>query len=117
MSVDRYFARRYDARTYNCLHFACDVWRDETGEDLSGRLAGLLGEPEERRVRREHLRAFERLAEPRSPCLVLMHSPREAPHVGVFLRGKVLHLSAERGVEFAPVEVATRGFRTVRYFA
>lgn len=115
-SVDPYLARRYDRRRYDCLHFAADVWRDTTGEDLRERLDGLLGAPADRHVTARHLHAFRRLASPAEPCLVLFQRPRTPPHIGVFLRGRVLHLR-EQGAVHQPLELAAHGFTSVRCFA
>lgn len=103
VSVDPYFARTFHRETYNCLHFARDVWRDATGEDLDTRLHGLR-------------RRLKRIERPTDPCLVLMQRPNSQPHVGIFIRRSVLHIT-ELGVEFQPVDVASRGFKTVRYYA
>ena len=115
-SVDAYLGRAYERGRYDCLHFARDVWRDATGEDLGVRLDGLLGRTADRHVQPRHVRAFRRLDGFRDPCIVLMHGPRRDPHVGVFLRGRVLHLR-EEGSAFDPVEVATFGFSQVRCYA
>lgn len=113
-SVDKYLSRQYDIKRYNCLHFARDVWLDHTGVDITEHLQNVF-HPDQRTDLRKSLRAFERITEPVDPCLVMMHRPRLAPHVGVYLRGKVLHIW-ERGVEFLPVALASRGFESVRFY-
>lgn len=114
LSVDKYFSRRYDRKTYNCLHFARDVWFDLTNVDITDRLQGVLF-PDRRVPTRSLLRSFVLLDAPTEPCLVMMHRPRVAPHIGVFVRGKVLHIT-ELGVEFLPRAVASRGFQSVRFY-
>lgn len=113
-SVDQYLARQYDERNYNCLHFTRDVWLDHTGVDITEHLQNVFT-PGRRTGFKKSLSAFERIDAPVDPCLVMMHRPRVAPHIGVFLRGKVLHIW-ERGVEFLPVALASRGFDSVRYY-
>ncbi len=114
MSIDCYLGRRYNNRSYNCLHFARDVWYDLTGVDITDRLSGLFN-PIDRIVKRENLATFTRLDSPVDPCLVLMQRPRVDAHIGVFIRGKVLHIQPT-GVQFVPLEFASRGFKTVRYY-
>jgi hypothetical protein len=114
-SFDQYLARAYDHRRYNCLHFARDVMLDLTGVDIGERLAGVL-DPETRTLGKRHFDAFRRLETPESPCLVFMSRRRGEPHVGVFARGRVLHIR-ERGVQFQPLEVAALGFEIVRYYS
>lgn len=115
LSVDPFLERRYHDRTYDCLHFTREVWLTFTGEDIGDRLETLLGRGAERKVTREHRRLFTRLDAPEDPCLVVMRRPRSAPHTGVYVRGRVLHIM-RRGVEFMPPEVASRGFTSVGYY-
>lgn len=114
-SVDGFLDRRYDRKTYDCLHFTRDVWMAATGEDLGDSLATLLERGPARKLARAHRRLFQRLDRPEDPCLVLMRRPRTAPHAGVYIRGRVLHLW-DGGAEFMPPEVASRGFTTVGYY-
>lgn len=115
MSIDEFFKRKYDRRNYNCAHFVCEVWKATTGEDLAHKLRGFLQAPEDRRAVLSDLRSFERLQAPESPCLALMQRRGSAPHVGMFLRGRVLHIH-EMGVEFQPIDVASRGFEKIGFY-
>ena len=114
-SVDPYFSRVFNSESYNCLHFTREVWKDATGEDLGERLDGLFVPPSQRRIKSKHSRAFMRLSKPLDPCLVLMQRDNCDPHVGVYIRGSVLHIT-ELGVEYQPVDVASRGFMSVRFY-
>jgi hypothetical protein len=110
-SLDRFlWARR--TPTYNCLDFAHDVWLAETGQDLKALLGNDLAMLDGNISR---VRAFSRVPEPVSPCLVLMRGRHGDPHVGVFLRGSVLHLLA-KAPEYMDLSVATRGFTRVRFY-
>lgn len=110
MRVDDFLSRRR-RRGYDCLNFTAEVWLACTGEDLQGRLQELLGP---RRRLGAGRRRFERLERPEEPCLVVMQSHRANPHIGVYLRGRVLHLL--HSAEFTKLEVATRGFTRVSYY-
>lgn len=115
-SVDAFLDRVYNERHYNCLHFTVEVWRALTGEDIAERLDGLLSGPvADRRIRRPHTGAFLSLPDRRSPCLALMQRARIAPHVGIYLRGRVLHIR-ETGPAFEPLEIATYGWKKVRFY-
>ena len=111
-SIDRFlFARRN--KNYDCLDFAAEVWEAITAEDIRDRLGSLLN---------RNLRSvgsvrtnFKRLSEPEEPCFVVFHSDRNDAHVGVFLRGRVLHL-LHSAPEFMELDVAGRGFTRVRFF-
>lgn len=115
MSVDQFLNKRYDPMNYNCAHLVCDAWEAETGEPIREALQGFLQPPGARRVDWSQRSHFERLDAPRSPCLVLMDRPKTTPHVGIYLRGRVLHIT-EAGVQFMPVPIATYGYRLVRYY-
>lgn len=117
MSIDHYFGRTYRPGQYNCLHFAADVWRDLTGEDLHEHLAGLIGgRLGDRAATRHTLASFTFLDKPHGRCLVLMQRPRRQPHIGVWLNGSVLHLQSTFGVQFMPLHIAAFGFKKVRFF-
>lgn len=115
MSIDEFFKRKYNRETYNCAHFASEVWQHLTGESIAHKLAGLLEPPKTRHVRFDLRRQFVRLQAPESPCLALMQRRGSAPHVGIFLRGRVLHIH-EMGVEFQPIDVASRGFERIGFY-
>lgn len=115
MKVDAQLLRVYDRKAYNCLHFTRDVWGELTGEDISEKLRGLLGAPEDRRLALATFRAFERLPRPISHCLVYMRSMGRDPHVGVFFRDRLLHMRTT-GPEFLPLAIGARGFNSFRFY-
>jgi hypothetical protein len=71
--------------------------------------------PTQRKVAKEDLRHGRLLKAPVDPCVVLMQRQAET-HVGVYLRGRVLHIYERGGVQFQPLCVATLGFPKVRFF-
>lgn len=103
ISIDGFLGRVYEPG-YKCLHFASDVWHYLTGVDIRSRLLG------------GHIASFRREERPVDPCIVLMQSRGVIPHVGVYYRGRVLHLT-ELGVQYQPVEIATLGFKTIRFYS
>lgn len=113
--LDSFFTRRYNRQTYNCAHFCCEVWEELTGQNIEHDLEGFLRPPKERRTDPALRRKFQKLTKPESPCLVLMQRRGSVPHAGVFIRGKIIHLH-ELGVEFLPVDVATRGFEKLGFY-
>jgi hypothetical protein len=104
----------YHASKYNCAHFVCDVWKGETGQDISQTMHGVLFAPRDRKLKLGDVHKVTVLKEPVSLCLVLMRNKWES-HVGVWLRGKVLHL-VQCGAQYVPLEVARVGFTKVRFF-
>lgn len=116
MSVDRYLDRQYDARHYNCAHLVCEVWSDIKGEAMAEMLRGFLCGPAQRQAKASDLRRIRFLGRPESPCVVLMQSPGQPPHVGVWIRGRVLHLPEKGTAQYQPLDVVRIGFRQVRFF-
>jgi hypothetical protein len=86
-----------------------------TGVDITERLTGLVGAFVERRPTLSGVKAFKRLPGPINPCLVVMQRFRFVPHVGIFLHGRILHLT-NRGVQFQPLVVARQYFISVKYY-
>lgn len=113
--MDQFFQKKYDAKNYNCAHFVSEFWERATGEDVTEHLEGLLLPVKDRVVRLQIRRSFQRLTAPISPCIVVMHRPKGAPHVGVWFDGKVFHLK-ETGPEYQPINVAVLGFKTHRFY-
>lgn len=115
MSVDRYLGFTYNKNTFNCAHFVAMVWKDLTGLDISQNITGFTGLVKDRRAILSDLRVFKRIPSLQSPCMVLLTPTRGEPHIGVYLRGKLLHIK-ESGVSFDHMEVASRGFAAMRYY-
>lgn len=115
MSVDIYLDRTYDRRSYNCGHFVADVWHDLTGQDISEAVSGLAQPTGKGRAVLKQLRTFSRIREPVSPCIALLSPPRGLTHVGIYLRGRILHIT-QSGVAFDLIDVASVGFNQVRFY-
>ena len=83
MSIDAFLDREYDLHKYNCGHFVADVWKELTGEDITD-IFSLTTNAKQR----------TRLKEPVSPCVCIMRGIAD-PHAGVYLDGKVWHLTPQ----------------------
>lgn len=112
IKVDKYLSKKYDLRTYNCAHFVCEVWRECFGVDISAALLGLF----DKTSGLSAFRGFRRLTTPVSPCLAVFNRSRSDLHVGIFYKGRVLHIG-NAGVEYMPPY--NIGFKTyrLRYYA
>lgn len=112
MSTDDYLDRVYVPKIYTCYHFVAEVLKDLTSKDLSESLAHLFNTG---RLSKAHVRLFTELKSPVDGCVVIMQRPNiNPPHMGIFIRGRVLHLH-RKGVEYQPLDIATRGFPSVRF--
>lgn len=115
MSIDKFFDKRYNPDSYNCVDFCAEVWKHLTGEDRTALIASLQGPIEGRTLDRSILAGIVRLAKPVSPCIAIMQRPKAAPHVGIYFKDRILHIT-ERRVEFQPPEIAAMAFQTVGYY-
>jgi len=115
-SVNEYLGKVYDARKYNCFHLAAEVWADLTGQDLIKAYGDAIRDGlEARRLNRQLVSGLREIPKPQDPCIVVLQNPRETPHIGVYLRGRVLHIREHQGVRFEPIFFAQFGFKTTRY--
>lgn len=101
MNLDQFFSRKYHQTEYNCLHFVAEVWKYITGQDFGEKFRG-----------RDR---FKRVPHPISPCIVIMQQKVGVTHAGVYLNQKVIHIHPA-GVEFLPLEIATRGCKKLRFY-
>src|SRR5258708_385782 len=111
-SVDP-FLDREQSKTYNCLNFVREVHLAMTGQDITAKLTGLVGEFSQRKATVTGVKGFTRLSEPHSPCFVVMQRSRFVPHIGIYLDGRILHLT-NKGVQFQPLIVARQYFLNVK---
>jgi hypothetical protein len=96
---------------YNCANLATEAWYGETGQDIACLLGVTTGVPD-----LAARRLLQRVAKPVSPCIVLFQRGRIEVHVGVFARGRVLHLS-EVGPVRQLLPIASLGYTSVRFYA
>lgn len=115
MNIDKYLDRVYDESKYNCASFACEVWKDLKNDDISDALGGCMAGPGHRKLGKDGLKRFVPLAVPKSPCLALFQIGRKVPHVGIWLDGRILHIS-KNGVEWNWLELVMIGFNKVRFY-
>ena len=112
MSIDPYLDRMYIPRVYTCYHFVAEILKDRIGKDLSESLAHLFNTG---KLSKSHVRLFTEVKVPTDYNIVIMQRPNvNPPHMGVFIRGKILHLH-RKGVEYQPIDIASRGFPSVRF--
>lgn len=113
--IDQFFGRKYHSQNYNCAHFVCDVLAELHSPEMGNLLKGFLCAKKNRKVLKEDLSKIKLLDKPIDLCVVLMQRPKAATHVGIFLKGKVLHLS-KQSVQYQPMNVVALGFKKVRFF-
>jgi hypothetical protein len=121
MNLDQFLSKTYDIQSYNCLHFASDIWREITGEDLRERLGGNVYES--RSINKSFRRDWKQIAVPSDLCLAVFSRSRKDPkvepyqpsHVGVWFKGLVGHLT-EAGACWQEIDLARRGYNKVTFY-
>jgi hypothetical protein len=108
------YSKEYNSISYNCAHFACEIWTLLGKTGLENALGGLLNCRKNRVVSLDHLKLLKRLACPQEGCLVYFHITDHS-HVGIWIGGRVLHITRE-GVRLELLETVKVGFSKVRFF-
>lgn len=101
---------------YNCAHFLCDAWEQETGDDIRWALGCFLHSKQDRGAHLSLVHAMARLPAPQAPCVVLWRRRGNAPHVGLYSRRTVLHLT-DSGPIRQVLAVASLGYQPPRFYA
>ena len=116
LQPDVYLDRSFHPENYTCWDMVRDAWLDVTGVDIGDRTP----HPATVAALRARVEAdsghFVLLAAPVTPSIVLMRQRRAVPHVGLFWRGRVLHIRPV-GVRFERLVDASRGFSQVTFHA
>lgn len=110
MNLDKFFSKTYDEKNYNCLHFAAEVWKELTNQDLFELIENIING----KINKETKYQFESLTKATSPCIVIMKRRGCNSHVGIFYDNRVIHLT-ELGVECYNLDIASRGFNKLRF--
>lgn len=110
MNFDSLMSKTYNKSSYNCAHFVCDVFdylgMREARKSLEGYICS---------NRIAHRGVLRRLSSPVGICLVLFQAPCSISHVGVYIDGKILHLT-ESGVSYTSIDVASIGYNKMRFY-
>ena len=115
-SVDALLDRRYNPRSYHCVHFLIEAAQYLFSKDYSASFLGLTGDlAQSIRTSRDTTIKNKRLEKPIEGCIVLMTNLLNSSHVGLFYCGRVLHLS-ENGVYFQELRSLERNYSRFRFY-
>jgi hypothetical protein len=115
IDIDSFLDRRFDISRYNCWHFLREVWLELTGEDLGDRTPERLSQNALVARFDSDVPAFKKLPGPADPSLALMTRRGSIPHVGVYIKGRILQL-AKDGPTYLPPRLAAMGFDEIGYY-
>ena len=115
-SVDALLDRRYNPRSYHCVHFLIEAAEYLFNKDYSASFLGLTSDlAQSIRTSRDTTVKNKRLEKPIEGCIVLMTNLLNSSHVGLFYCGRVLHLS-ENGVYFQELRSLERNYSRFRFY-
>src|SRR5262245_60587969 len=115
MNLDKYFLKKYNSKTYNCAHLVVDVWKEVTGQDITKILGTFLAGEEDRDASKMGREWMIPIENPIDPCFVIFRLSKVAPHCGMYLRKRVLHITP-KGVYFQPLEVIAFYYPRRRFY-
>lgn len=116
IDLSAFYTRVYDIDHYNCSHFLNEIWKAVDGIDRTEILCGTMRPIDQNKgFFVKDLRIFKRIKKPESPCMVLLHSKHQSPHVGLFYCNRVIHLSV-KGVQCVTLRQFCSGFDRVSFY-
>jgi hypothetical protein len=98
------FLDRVETPGYNCLDFTREAWAYLFGNDSAIRIEKLCKAAHQGDIPVSAWGEFETLSKPVSPCFVVWKRKKVCPHVGIYIDGRVLHLTPI-GAEFQVFDV------------
>lgn len=110
---DKYASVKYDDKNYNCLHFAVDIYKDLTGQDMGLFVDELMTDKHHRIINPAKLKNFSQIATPCHACLVIMRG--QAVHAGIFYNNTIIHLT-DGGVFSTPPHIAETQYGQLSYY-
>lgn len=114
-SVDKYLNKSFSYKNYNCYHFVRDIWLELTGVDLGDQVPKDPGTEAYNQKALQVANTLTELPSPQDPSIVLFRRARLEPHIGVYLNGKVLHLT-RHGAYYMALGQVSAGYPKVTYY-
>lgn len=115
MNIDKYLSKTFKYKTYNCYDFVREVWLELTGKDLGAQTPSVSDVQSYTEKALQVANTLERLDQPADPSIVLLQRSRIEPHIGVYVGGKVLHLT-RTGAYYMSLSQVTPGYPTVSFY-
>jgi hypothetical protein len=117
MRVDPWLSKKFvpGREGYNCWAFSREIWLELTGKNLGNQTPARRDPQEYKNKAEEFSQKLQRLESPAEPCLVLFQRPRLEPHIGVYYKGKVLHLT-QSGAYYMPLHEVSLGYLSVSFY-
>ena len=110
------FKKRYNPKSYHCVHFLIDSAKFIYGLDYTPCFIGLTGSLDEAvKTSRDTVHRNKKIDNPAEGCIVLMSNYNGSSHVGLYYKGRVFHLT-ENGVQRPTLQQISLYFKRVRFY-
>lgn len=113
IDLSKYHAVTYDDKRYNCLHFAVDIYKNITGNDMGLFVDELMTDKHHRIINPAKLKNFTQIHTPTDPCLAVMRG--QAVHAGIYYSNTIIHLT-EAGIQSTPTHIAQVQYGNISYY-
>ena len=114
--IDALLDKRYDSDNYHCVHFVIDAGKHLFNYDFSPNFLGLDKSLTHNGTPSRHTVTHSQRADtPTDGTVVLITKLDNGLHVGLYLHGRVLHLTGQ-GVRFETVRALGRMYKRIRYY-
>lgn len=112
-SLDDFMGLSYHEISYNCSHFVRDLWLHLTGCDISDLVgAWNSGNLATAMVSRKNLILLNQIEE---PCIAMFQCPKEVPHVGVIIEGRVFHMTPD-GPRLHNLDFVSNQYKSTKFY-
>jgi hypothetical protein len=115
MNIDKYLSKTFKHKTYNCYDFVREVWLELTGVDLGAQTPSVQNVQSYTEKALQVANTLGRLEQPDDPSIVLFQRARLEPHIGVYMNGRVLHLT-RTGAYYVALSQVSAGYPTVTFY-
>jgi hypothetical protein len=110
--IDPYLAKQFREGVYNCFDLVREAWLELTGVDLGAQTPPKgSGESYEARALKV-ANTLRLLSAKEDPCIVLMRRKRLEPHVGIYYKGRILHMNSQ-GAEYRDFSQVTAPYTLI----
>ena len=117
--LDDLYDSVYDRKTYNCAHFASDVWKRlvDKNDDRLARLAAIYtdGKLPHMSAYKNIVKDFKKVDRNERVALILCEPPFDRLHMGILWEGNMVHLTPG-GVECFELSTYDGIYKNMRFY-
>lgn len=113
LTLDDFHSEVYHDTENNCSHFVRKLWAFLTGEDICDLVHAWNSKNLPMAMR--HRVGLERLKMPTDPCIVLFHRAGDPPHSGIYIEGRIFHMTTD-GPRLQELSFVSSTFDSTKFY-